>query len=108
MRSGFATTFFFYQLLLFPLFLPVSPPPPQKAAEALPSSETAIETVLRTQQDAWNRHDLDAFMAGYWNSPELTFSPARTSTRDGRPRSTVTAPPMRVPGMKWGSWSSPG
>jgi uncharacterized protein (TIGR02246 family) len=73
MRSGFAATFFFYQLLLFPLFLPVSPPPPQKAAEALPSSETAIETVLRTQQDAWNRHDLDAFMAGYWNSPELTF-----------------------------------
>jgi beta-aspartyl-peptidase (threonine type) len=29
--------------------------------------------VLRTQQDAWNHHDLDAFMAGYWNSPELTF-----------------------------------
>jgi len=33
----------------------------------------AVEHVLRTQQDAWNRHDLDAFMAGYWNSPELTF-----------------------------------
>lgn len=32
-----------------------------------------IATVLHTQQDAWNRHDLDAFMAGYWNSPELTF-----------------------------------
>jgi ketosteroid isomerase-like protein len=33
----------------------------------------AIEHVLRTQQAAWNRHDLDAFMAGYWKSPELTF-----------------------------------
>ncbi len=33
----------------------------------------AVERVLRTQQEAWNRHDLDAFMAGYWNSPELTF-----------------------------------
>ncbi|HKC71167.1 MAG TPA: hypothetical protein VKB60_06065, partial [Terriglobales bacterium] len=33
----------------------------------------AVEQVLQTQQDAWNRHDLDAFMAGYWNSPELTF-----------------------------------
>ncbi|HEV2398093.1 MAG TPA: hypothetical protein VGS27_14195, partial [Candidatus Sulfotelmatobacter sp.] len=33
----------------------------------------AIEQVLHTQQDAWNRHDLDAFMAGYWNSPDLTF-----------------------------------
>ena len=32
-----------------------------------------IEHVLRTQQDAWNHHDLDGFMAGYWNSPDLTF-----------------------------------
>jgi ketosteroid isomerase-like protein len=35
--------------------------------------KAAIESVLRTQQEAWNRHDLDAFMTGYWNSPELTF-----------------------------------
>jgi len=33
----------------------------------------AIERVLRTQQAAWNRHDLEGFMAGYWNSPQLTF-----------------------------------
>ena len=33
----------------------------------------AVEQVLRTQQDAWNRHDLEGFMAGYWHSPELTF-----------------------------------
>ena len=35
--------------------------------------KSAIEQVLRTQQEAWNRHDLDAFMIGYRNSPELTF-----------------------------------
>jgi uncharacterized protein (TIGR02246 family) len=35
--------------------------------------KTAVEQVLHTQQDAWNHHDLDAFMAGYWNSPDLTF-----------------------------------
>jgi len=35
--------------------------------------KAAIEQVLRTQQEAWNRHDLESFMAGYWNSPELTF-----------------------------------
>ena len=35
--------------------------------------ESGVEHVLRTQVEAWNRHDLDAFMAGYWNSPELTF-----------------------------------
>jgi len=33
----------------------------------------AIERVLRKQQEAWNRHDLEGFMSGYWNSPELTF-----------------------------------
>jgi len=41
------------------------------------SSETdarkAIENVLHMQQEAWNRGDLEAFMTGYWNSPELTF-----------------------------------
>jgi beta-aspartyl-peptidase (threonine type) len=35
--------------------------------------KAAIEHVMRAQQDAWNRHDLDGFMSGYWNSPELTF-----------------------------------
>ena len=38
-----------------------------------PRREDAVEQVLRAQQDAWNRHDLEAFMSGYWNSPELTF-----------------------------------
>jgi len=33
----------------------------------------AIERLLRKQQDAWNRNDLEAFMSGYWNSPQLTF-----------------------------------
>jgi ketosteroid isomerase-like protein len=35
--------------------------------------KSAVEHVLRSQQDAWNHHDLDAFMAEYWNSPDLTF-----------------------------------
>jgi len=50
------------------------------AGAQVPSSKTtpgddkaAVELVLRTQQDAWNHHDLEAFMAGYWNSPSLTF-----------------------------------
>jgi uncharacterized protein (TIGR02246 family) len=34
----------------------------------------AIRAVLVTQQTAWNRGDVDAFLAGYWRSPELTFS----------------------------------
>lgn len=36
-------------------------------------AKSAVEHVLRSQQDAWNHHDLDSFMAGYWNSADLTF-----------------------------------
>jgi ketosteroid isomerase-like protein len=35
--------------------------------------KAAIEQALHAQQEAWNRHDLDAFMTSYWKSPELTF-----------------------------------
>jgi ketosteroid isomerase-like protein len=35
--------------------------------------KAAVEEVLNRQVEAWNRHDLEGFMAGYWNSPELTF-----------------------------------
>jgi ketosteroid isomerase-like protein len=41
--------------------------------EETASTKAAVEQVLHVQQDAWNRHDLDGFMAGYWNSPELSF-----------------------------------
>jgi len=33
----------------------------------------AVRHILEAQQAAWNRHDLNGFMQGYWNSPELTF-----------------------------------
>lgn len=36
-------------------------------------STTAVRQVLEQQQEAWNHHDLESFMSGYWNSPELTF-----------------------------------
>lgn len=35
---------------------------------------SALTAVLSAQQDAWNRGDVDAFLQGYWRSPELTFS----------------------------------
>jgi len=37
------------------------------------TTEPAVRQVLERQQEAWNHHDLESFMAGYWNSPELTF-----------------------------------
>jgi ketosteroid isomerase-like protein len=50
-------------------------------ARGSPTAPTEeIRQVIVKQQDAWNRGDLEAFMAGYWNSPELTFfSGARES-----------------------------
>ena len=46
----------------------------------------AIEKLLHKQQEAWNKHDLEGFMAGYWNSEQLTFFSGARSTTDGRPR----------------------
>ena len=37
------------------------------------STNAAIERVLHAQREAWNGHDLEGFMSGYWNSPDLTF-----------------------------------
>jgi beta-aspartyl-peptidase (threonine type) len=45
-----------------------------KAAEMREQDREAITAVLNAQQAAWNRGDVDAFLVGYWHSPELTFS----------------------------------
>jgi ketosteroid isomerase-like protein len=37
-------------------------------------AKKAIQAVLDDQVVAWNRGDLEAFMAGYWKSPKLSFS----------------------------------
>jgi uncharacterized protein (TIGR02246 family) len=37
------------------------------------AARAAIRKVIAEQQAAWNRQDLEGFMAGYWNSHELTF-----------------------------------
>jgi uncharacterized protein (TIGR02246 family) len=39
-----------------------------------PADRSAIRAVLDAQQQAWNRGDVDAFLTGYWHSPDLTFS----------------------------------
>jgi len=37
------------------------------------ADRSAIRAVLTAQQEAWNRGDIDAFLKGYWHSPDLTF-----------------------------------
>ena len=39
-----------------------------------PSDDTAIRSVMAAQVDAWNRGDIDGFMAGYEKSPDLVFT----------------------------------
>ena len=51
------------------------------AANPVPDEEQAIRRVLTDQAAAWNRGDLDGFMAGYWRDPELTFFSEGTVTR---------------------------
>jgi ketosteroid isomerase-like protein len=46
---------------------------PALAQDVADAARGAIRQVIEAQQAAWNRHDLEGFMAGYWNSPQLTF-----------------------------------
>ena len=39
-----------------------------------PADRAAVAALLASQQDAWNRGDLDGFMAGYLRSPDLVFT----------------------------------
>ena len=50
------------------LFVAVAITPAAPAADA-----TAVRKVLADQVAAWNKGDLDGFMAGYWDSPHLFF-----------------------------------
>jgi ketosteroid isomerase-like protein len=44
------------------------------AAEKHHRDQAEILEVLKNQQINWNKGDVDAFLDGYWNSAELTFS----------------------------------
>jgi ketosteroid isomerase-like protein len=43
--------------------------------------QKAIRAVLDAQVVAWNKGDLEGFMAGYWKSPDLTFYSGKTKMR---------------------------
>ncbi len=54
-------------------------------ASAASQTEKDVRSVVEHQMEAWNRHDLQGFMAGYWNSPELTFFSGGTVTKGWQP-----------------------
>src|SRR6202522_4414475 len=55
---------------------------PLIASEA--SEQAQIRTLLQNQTEAWNRGDIDGFMAGYWKSDETAFVGAILATRGWR------------------------
>ena len=48
-------------------------------------ADSAILALLQSQAEAWNRHDLELFMKGYWRSPDLTFFSGTTETKGWEP-----------------------
>lgn len=48
--------------------------PPAAVENVSSLDEDLIRDVLQTQQDAWNRGDIPAFMEGYWKSEDLRFA----------------------------------
>jgi len=88
-------------LLLSPLLLmaqkdyPV-PQPSQKPGQSSAEREralgkeraqlqAAIKHVLVSQVEAWNQGQLEAYMNGYWRSPDLTFYSGGTVTKGWEP-----------------------
>lgn len=56
-----------------------APPPP--TAEHKAAEVAAITALLEAQDVAWNKGDIDGFMAGYWDSPDLRFASGGKVTR---------------------------
>ncbi|MGH1421125.1 MAG: YybH family protein [Hyphomonas sp.] len=60
----------------------VKGPAPISSGQTAKQSEVGqIEALLIAQDKAWNVGDIDAFMDGYWDSPELRFASGGTVTR---------------------------
>ena len=64
-------------LVILSFALPVCAKTKKSAA---PKAVQEIRAVLDRQVEAWNRRDLETFMAGYWNSPSLSFYSGGTKT----------------------------
>jgi beta-aspartyl-peptidase (threonine type) len=70
-----------------------SPSPAAKAPQAEENqaeqfraeAEEGIKHMLVSQIEAWNHGRLEAFMQGYWRSPELTFFSGATVTKGWEP-----------------------
>lgn len=63
---------FLLPLLTFLVIVPAAAHAQQVNAKE-PSGQAAIRRVLDAQVAAWNKGDLEGYMDGYWQSPDLVF-----------------------------------
>lgn len=77
------------------------------APEPGPDVVTGVKAVLTAQVEAWNRGDLDGFMAGYWNSPDLIFFSNGTSTRGWQATLDRYRTRYQAPGAQMGTLDFP-
>ena len=70
------------KMILVPILLTIlsAAVPAQSKPAAEPKALREIRAVLDRQVEAWNRRDLEGFMVGYWNSPQLSFFSGGTRT----------------------------
>jgi ketosteroid isomerase-like protein len=53
----------------------------EASQQARSEAEEGIKHLLVSQIEAWNHGQLEAFMQGYWHSPDLTFFSGATVTK---------------------------
>jgi beta-aspartyl-peptidase (threonine type) len=58
---------------------------PSQSQQTNEGVRAAILAILKAQQTDWNQGSIRGFMAGYWNSPELTFAGSKGFTRGWEP-----------------------
>jgi len=69
-----------WRVMVFPaallglLALAVQARKPNAAPDERANDRAAIMKILEAQQNNWNQGNVDAFLEGYWHSPDLTFS----------------------------------
>jgi beta-aspartyl-peptidase (threonine type) len=57
----------------------------EPSPEVRQNLEEGIKHLLVSQVEAWNHGDLEGFMKGYWNSPDLTFYSGTSITKGWAP-----------------------
>jgi hypothetical protein len=75
--------------------------PDETPADQRANLEEGIKHVLLSQVEAWNHGKLEAFMQGYWHSPDLTFFSGATETRGWEPTLARYPSAIRRKARKW-------